>query len=531
MSRITRLTASTLAAITVGAAAPAATPAQAAPVNAPAATAAAPAQWRSLWVDAFNDGIGSPAQVSRLVADAKSAGVNVLIVQVARRYDCACNTSTLPRLAAMTPAPYDPLAEVVRQGHAAGLQVHAWMNATTLWSSAKAPAAPTHAFNRHGFAATGADRWLNRRIDGTERSGNNVYIDPGNPAAVRYFADAVASVQRNYDVDGINLDYIRYPDTNATRGNDWGYTPTALARFAAATGRKDVPRPDDPQWSQWRRDQVTGIVKAVRTRMLAQDPRDRLSINGITWGGGPSQSGGWTGTATYTAALQDFRGWMASNLIDTVTAMNYKRSAVPAHAAMFSSWVQGLADIQRETGKLAVSGNGLYLNDLPGNLAQAREAVGAGLGWSGYAYSGVSIAATDGTRSNAAEFAALATRLRGDVFSSSARVPGLGRSAAPVTAPRAPAPRPAVRGRSAVRGTVLWGRTPKAGVTVSVRAAGASTLTWTARTDRRGRFAVSALPAGRFVVRVADARYTSTARTVAVKSGRSVVTVLGATRR
>ena len=34
----------------------------------------------------------------------------------------------------------------------------------------------------------------------------------------------------------------------------------------AATGRVDRPLPNDPQWSQWRRDQISGIVRKVFAR-------------------------------------------------------------------------------------------------------------------------------------------------------------------------------------------------------------------------------------------------------------------------
>lgn len=102
--------------------------------------AAAPAQWRSYWVDAFNPGIYTPAQVTALVEDALDVNANVLIVQTARRYDCFCNNALYPRTdAAIAPEPYDPLAEVVRQGHAAGLQVHAWVNVNTMWNSSTPP--------------------------------------------------------------------------------------------------------------------------------------------------------------------------------------------------------------------------------------------------------------------------------------------------------------------------------------------------------------------------------------------------------
>jgi uncharacterized lipoprotein YddW (UPF0748 family) len=189
----------------------------------PASSAEPEEQWRGYWVDAFNVGVYTPDQVTDLVADAVDVRANALVVQIARRFDCFCNDALLPRTdASIDPAPYDPLAEVIRQAHAAGIQVHAWVNATTMWNSATAPRSADHVFNAHGLASAGADRWLNQRYDGVEKVGNNTYVDPANPDAANYIVDAISSIVTNYDVDGINLDYIRYPDYNAGEfQNDW----------------------------------------------------------------------------------------------------------------------------------------------------------------------------------------------------------------------------------------------------------------------------------------------------------------------
>src|SRR5690625_3153953 len=125
-------------------------PATADPANGDSATgdsAETPEQWRSYWVDAFNEGIYTPEQVDTLVADAEAINANALIVQVARRYDCFCNDALYPRTdAAVDPAPYDPLQEIIDDAHAAGIEVHAWVNVNTMWNSATPHSDPEHIF-------------------------------------------------------------------------------------------------------------------------------------------------------------------------------------------------------------------------------------------------------------------------------------------------------------------------------------------------------------------------------------------------
>lgn len=394
----------------------------------PAPAAAAPSsQWRSLWVDAFNPGLSSPAEITRVVADAKALNVNTLLVQTARRFDCFCNNSTYPRSATIaTPAPFDPLAEMIRQAHAAGIRVHAWFNVGTLWNSATAPANPAHAYNTHGPTATGANRWLDRRHDGVEIVGNNTYVDLANPAAVDYIVAGVNSVVRNYAVDGVNLDYIRYPDrSGAVAGNDWGYSATSLQRFRTATGRSDTPLPSDQQFSQWRRDQVTAVVRRVSQTVAAADPSAVLSVNAISYGTGPSATRTWQQTDPYTAVLQDWYGWARAKLIDAVVLMNYKRQHDAAQAAMFTSWNQFLARVKSETGRHMVSGAALYLNTIPNSVTQARAITAAGLGWSGYSYANASQAAAASTSSTvkADERRALTTALTSALFTQPASVP------------------------------------------------------------------------------------------------------------
>ena len=403
----------------------------------PAAAADDPdEQWRGYWVDAFNVGVYTEAQVTDLVADAVDVGANALVVQVGRRFDCFCNDALYPRTDAfIDPAPYDPLAEVIEQAHAADIEVHAWVNATTLWNSATPPRSPEHAFNAHGLNATGSDRWLNQRYDGVEKVGNNSYIDPANPDAVNYIADAISSITTNYDVDGVNLDYIRYPDYNSGEfQNDWGYSKSSLARFAAETGRTDRPEPTDAEFSDWRRDQISALVRKIYVEMYDVDPSDRLSVNGTTYAYGPVSYGGWENARPYTNVMQDWKGWLDEGIIDTVTAMNYKREWLPEQARMFDEWNQALAVYA--AGRHVVSGPALYLNEIPDAVQQAQDVVDAGLdGWMGYSYANASKTATASADRAVkdAERDALVAALKAEVFRDAAVVPEMDWKTAPTT--------------------------------------------------------------------------------------------------
>jgi uncharacterized lipoprotein YddW (UPF0748 family) len=374
----------------------------------PATASASPAldepvpQFRAFWVDAFGPGIFTPAQIDQLVADTKAANMNAIVVQVGRRGDCFCNRAMMPRTqqVGVTPEPFDPLQDLIDKAHAEGIEVHAWVIATAIWNSAIPPLNPNHVFNLHGPSKTGADNWLMYRSDGAFRAGSDYLLDPGHPDAADYIVKMFTSVVANYDIDGINFDRIRYPDQNlGAMIPSWGYNPVAVARFQAATGRTDVPAPTDPEWAQWRRDQITNIVRRVYLESTALKPNIRVSAATITYGYGPqSVAGGYEGTRTYGEVLQDWRGWMQEGILDINLPMNYKREHCTQDGPgcfgnqlrMYEEWNEFAKDNQYD--RQVVIGSAVYLNFITGTVTQVRKALSpsaAGnyaIGWIAYSY-------------------------------------------------------------------------------------------------------------------------------------------------
>ena len=366
----------------------------------------AQSELRAYWVDAFGEGIWTEAEITKLVAATKAAKLNALIVQVGRRGDCFCNKASMPRTeqTGVTPYPFDPLQTLIEKAHAEGIQVHAWIITTAIWNRAPpqvpaVPADPNHVFNLHGPSKTGADNWIMRRYDGANRAGADYLLDPGHPDAAEYMVRMYTSVAANYDIDGLNFDRVRYPDQNLTTSfpgvSQWGYNPVAVARFQQLTGRMDVPTPDDAQWMQWRRDQITGVVRKVYAETYALKPHLAISADTITYGYGPvSVPGGWEGTRTYREVLQDWRGWMEEGILDLNIPMNYKREHFTTEPnnqrRMYEEWNEFARDQQFE--RSTAIGAAIYLNFVAGSVTQVRKALtpnangNSAIGWVGYSY-------------------------------------------------------------------------------------------------------------------------------------------------
>lgn len=336
------------------------------------------------------------------------------MAQVVRRGDCFCLRSGLPVNESVAPG-FDPLDALITTAHTQGVEVHAWIIATAMWNSTTAPKDPNHIFNLHGPAASGRANWIMPRSDGVSKLGDDWYLDPGHPDAAAWVANTATALVRNYDIDGINLDRIRYPDGNLGGVPSWGYNPTALERFQTETGRTGTPATNDQQWTQWRRDQITAIVRRIYLESTAIKSRVRISADTITYGYGPQSTGGWESTRAYAEQLQDWRGWLREGIVDTAIPMNYKRESLANQRQMYDEWNDFAKDNQYR--RSVAIGSAAYLNDIAGTVSQVRRAVApspsgnSGIGWVGYSYRTPDAMTDAGTRSGAAGRAELINAL------------------------------------------------------------------------------------------------------------------------
>jgi uncharacterized lipoprotein YddW (UPF0748 family) len=347
-----------------------------------------PLQLRGLWVDAFGPGFKTPLEVDTLVRDAQAMRVNALFVQISRRADCYCNKSSMPRTAdPIVPVGFDPLKDVLEKAHAAGIQVHAWIISTSIWNKTALEYSSNHPFKLHGPNAKGRDNWLTVRADGETRAGADYVLDLGHPDAAEFVANMYSSIVQNYAVDGVQFDRIRYPDSGGPPFlATWGYNPMALERFQLETNRTDKPGVADPQWLQWRRDQVTNLVRRVYLQVKSIRPSVWVSAATITYREAPTNLEQFEQTRTYSEILQDWPAWMREGILDLNIPMNYKREREPDQVKWFDGW--NLFAVQHKAqGRVAV-GTANYLNSASDGVNQLKRGLSVtGMdGWVGYSY-------------------------------------------------------------------------------------------------------------------------------------------------
>lgn len=326
-------------------------------------------EYRAFWVDMFHDGAKTPAQVDQLIKDVQASNANTIFLQVRRRGDAYYSKALEPKTEdSFLQSNYDPLADVIQKAHSANpkIQVHAWFAMMPIWNKTTAPKDSNHIFNAHGMSQPSENNWLSKTNSGSYVSGSDYVIDPGHPDAANYTRDVIQHVVNNYDVDGIQMDLVRY------MGEEWGYNDVSVQRYNQAHGKTGIPQPDDPTWKQWRRDQVNNMVRKIYTSVQSVKPSVTVSAATIAWGDGPKTVEDWNNSSTMNSALQDWRSWLEEGSIDLAIPMNYFREYDTTQNKYFENWLEW--EKEKQGKRMTLSGMGIYLNTIQDGLSQIKKA-------------------------------------------------------------------------------------------------------------------------------------------------------------
>lgn len=278
---------------------------------------------RAIWVARWD--IASPEACRTIVKVAKDHNFNALIIQVRGRGDALYDSRYEPRSELLDgqSRDFDPLALILDEGHRAGLQVHAWVNANYTWGAADPPASPRHIVNAH-------PDWLMRTVDNKLEmvGGSDVegaYTCPSNSVFRDFLRNIYMDVLRKYAVDGVHFDFIRYPSTR------FCYCDRCLAKFKGEMDKKisvaerlavsnspdriSYTRAFPAAWDDFRREQITKMVYAVYDSVKAFKPNVLVSASVF-----PGFDD------AYNHRFQDWKRWLRDGKLDILFPMAYSKS-------------------------------------------------------------------------------------------------------------------------------------------------------------------------------------------------------------
>jgi len=258
-----------------------------------------PGELRLWWEHA---GTGAyPGDWERTMKELKESGFNAVIPNMLWGGLAHYDSKLLPR--SRTFERYgDQIEQAVLAGKKYGVEVHVWK---VNYNCSNAPREFVEAMRQAGRTQV--------KFDGTP--GN--WLCPSHPENRKLEWETMVEVAKNYDVDGIHFDYIRYPDS------DHCYCNGCKERFEKHIGATiaDWPRATrTEQWKakfdDWRRDQITALVADVHRE--AKKIKPTIKISAAVFPSYPS---------CRSSQLQDWLVWVEKGYLDFLCPMNYSPSA------------------------------------------------------------------------------------------------------------------------------------------------------------------------------------------------------------
>ena len=283
----------------------------------------APREFRAAWVATVANidwpsrrGLSSAAQQEemRVLLDrAVALKLNAIILQVRPCADALYSSELEPWSEYLTgtqgqaPVPfYDPLALWINEAHARGLELHAWFN-------------PFRARLGEGKSAPSPLHVSQSRPQWVKAYGNQLWMDPSEPAAAAHSVAVVLDVLKRYDVDGIHLDDYFYPYP-VPQGDD---------------AKIELDFPDQSMWQRyvegggtlarddWRRSHVDALVQRLNTSIHQVKPWVRFGISPFGIGRPDLRPAGIQGFSQYHKLYADVERWLQAGWLDYLVPQLY----------------------------------------------------------------------------------------------------------------------------------------------------------------------------------------------------------------
>ncbi|MBE9181275.1 family 10 glycosylhydrolase [Oculatella sp. LEGE 06141] len=249
--------------------------------NFPTDRPTAPSEVRAIWLDRGTIVEARSKQgLARIFDRMAEAGINTVFFETVNAGYTIYPSQVAPQQNPLTVG-WDPLQSAVELAHERGMELHAWV-----WAFAAGNQAHNTIVNLPadypGPVLSAHPEWANYDNRGSiiPPGQGKPFLDPANPAVRSYLLRLFQEIATRYDVDGLQLDYIRYPFQDPGARRTYGYGVAARQQFQQLTGVDPVEiSPGDRQlWQQWtdfRAEQINSFV-AETSRVLRRRRPDLI---------------------------------------------------------------------------------------------------------------------------------------------------------------------------------------------------------------------------------------------------------------
>ncbi|AMW32706.1 family 10 glycosylhydrolase [Fervidobacterium islandicum] len=263
-------------------------------------------QLRGIWFDSYAiRDCETPEKLRKQIRELHELGFNAIFPEVIYKgMTISPKISRFPQDPAFQDWKEDPLQVIVDEAKKLGMEVHAWCWIYAVASGGiKTPFMDAH------------PEWIEKDKYGSIFSKNNTaWLSHANPEVRDYLINTLLEVIQKYDVDGINLDYIRYD------GDEFGYDEFAVKRFKEETGIDPFTiekySKESVIWQMWREENVNTFVREFYSK--AKKIKNNLVISAAVY---PTLSG------ARMEKKQNWEYWVKSGYLDLLIPMDYRNSA------------------------------------------------------------------------------------------------------------------------------------------------------------------------------------------------------------
>lgn len=277
-----------------------------------------PVEARCIWLDRGTIvATKNPKGMAQLFERLKLAGVNVVYFET-NNAGFAMFPTTVGTQNPETVG-WDPLGSALSEARKRNIEFHLWMWTFNVGNVKHNPIIgkeadyPGPVLSSHDFA------WALATSNGSfvPPKQFEYWLDPSNPECRQYIKNFALEMVTKYKVDGLQLDYIRYPFNN--KGSELGFNWLGRQKFERETGMSLDRLDDDTRqlWIAWKVAQVSSFVKDISETLRAASPGLRISAAVYAM---PRRM-------RTNAIQQEWETWVANGWVDTINPMTYVDSA------------------------------------------------------------------------------------------------------------------------------------------------------------------------------------------------------------
>ncbi len=284
--------------------------------NYPVDMLSAKSEVRAIWLDRGTlISAGSEAGLAKIFDRLASVGVNTVFLETVNAGYTIYPSQVAPQQNPLIRG-WDPLASAIRLARQRNIELHAWV-----WVFAVGNQRHNSLIGKpESYVGPVLERypqWANLNRSGTVYTPEGkMFLDPANPEVQDYLIRLYREIVTNYAVDGLHIDYIRYPRQEANY--DFGFSPTARQKFIKLTGVDPLYiTPNNPSlwwlWVEFRTRQVNEFVARLAREMRRTRPKLILSAAVFPW----------HANERLHRLQQNWETWVAQGDVDLLAPMTY----------------------------------------------------------------------------------------------------------------------------------------------------------------------------------------------------------------